>query len=214
MRRFVTIIALSTLPMAACGGGKSDAEKAMDAASKQLEQASKAANQGDAAKSLDEMGKALGALAGTNASQKPVDPVSFKDLETVFPDLAGWEKGKVSGEKASSPVPYSQAGVTYSNGDAQIEAKIVDSGFNQLLIAPMTMMMKAGYEKESDEGYERATKIAGFPGWERYDSNAKSGEVTAVIGQRFILTVKGDSVPDTKVLQQVAEKANLGKLPK
>lgn len=216
MRRFVTIVALATLAAApACGGGKSESEKALDAASKQLDQAAKSADQGNAAKSLEDMGKALGALAGGgNANQKPVDPVSFKDLQAAFPDLPGWEKGKMKGEKMTSPVPYSQAEVSYTNGDARITAKLVDSGFNQLLIAPMTMMMKAGFEKETDEGYERSAKIAGLPGWEKYNTNSKSGEVNAIVGNRFILTVEGENVPDTKVLQQVAEKANLSKLPK
>ena len=213
MHKYVAVVAIAVLTVTAAACGKSESQKAAEAASKQLDQAAKAAEQGDTAKSLEEMGKALGALSGGNANQKAVEPISFKDLQTVFPDLDGWEKGKMKGEKMTSPVPYSQAEVTYTRGESRINAKLVDSGFNQLLIAPMTMMMKAGYEKETDEGFERSTKIAGFPGWEKYDSNAKSGEVSAVVGQRFILTVEGENVPDTKALQQVAQKANLAKLP-
>jgi hypothetical protein len=113
----------------------------------------------------------------------------------------------------SSPVPFSQATVTYTKGDSSIDAKMVDSGFNQLLIAPLTMFMARGYERETDEGYEKSAKVAGLPGWERWNTESKSGEVSAVVGKRFILTVQGDNIEDTRVLYQVAEKANFKGLP-
>ncbi len=210
MRSFVVIVSAVVVAVTAAACGKSEQQKAAEAAAKQLEEAAKSAESGDTAKSLEEMGKALGALAGGGSGEnKPIEPVSFRELQVAFPEFEGWEKGKPTGEKMSSPVPFSQAEVRYTKGDERIEAKLVDSGFNQLLIAPLSMFLSAGYEKETDDGYEKAVKVAGFPGFERWNSEAKTGEVTAVISKRFILTVEGENLTDTKVLHQFAERANL-----
>ena len=214
MRSFVVIVSAVVVAVTAAACGKSEQQKAAEAAAKQLEEAAKSAESGDTAKSLEEMGKALGALAGGGSGEnKPIEPVSFRELQVAFPEFEGWEKGKPTGERMSSPVPFSEAEVRYTKGDAQIEAKLVDSGFNQLLIAPLSMFLSAGYEKETEDGYEKAVKVAGFPGFERWNSEAKTGEVTAVISKRFILTVEGENLTDTKVLHQFAERANLRALP-
>ena len=56
------------------------------------------------AKWFEDMAKGLGAMASGNSDQKPVDPVSFSELQTVFGDLSGWEKGKPTGESMTVPV--------------------------------------------------------------------------------------------------------------
>src|SRR5712692_7030 len=65
----------------------------------------------DMARGLTDMAKSLSAMAGGDPNQKPVDPVSFKDLQTVLPDVAGWQKGKPTGERMTSPVNYAEAAV-------------------------------------------------------------------------------------------------------
>ncbi len=81
--------------------------------------------------------------------------------------------GKPTGEKMTAPVSYSKASVTYRKGDAHIEATLVDSGFNQLLLLPYTWIQNMGYEKETEHGYEKAVKVAGHPGFEKWDSAGK-----------------------------------------
>jgi len=89
----------------------------------QAQQTAKEATKG-VAESAQEMAKGFEAMAkgmqdmAANANTKPVDPVSFRDLQTAFPDLAGWEKGKPTGEKMTSPFAYSEARVSYSKGDS------------------------------------------------------------------------------------------------
>jgi hypothetical protein len=213
MRRYVALVSVAAVAVTAAACGKSEQQKAAEAASQQLEQAAKSAEQGETAKSLEEMGKALGALAaGGDSNQKAVEPVSFKVLQAAFPELEGWQREKPTGEKMNSPVSFSQATVRYTKGDQSIEAKLVDSGFNQLLIAPLSMYLTAGYERETEDGYEKSTKVGDNPGWETWKSESKRGELNTVVGKRFILTLEGDNLPDTKPLHEFAKRVNLGGL--
>ena len=135
-----------------------------------------------------------------SADVKPVDPVSFRDLQTAFGNLKGWEKDKPTGERMTAPVAFSEASVTYRQGDASINAKIIDSGFNQILMAPFAMFLSAGYEKETEDGYEKSVKVGEHPGWEKWNSEGKDGELNAVISKRFLLTLEGNGIESTKVL--------------
>jgi hypothetical protein len=204
----VTVLAV-VIATAGCGGSNErQAENAANAAAaKTAEQGAKQAAQG-----LEAMAKGLEAMANGAAAGKAVDPVSFRDLQTFFPDLDGWEKEKPTGERMTSPFAFSQAEVRYSKGDSQIEMKLVDSGFNQLLFTPFAMMMQAGYEKETQSGYEKSTTVAGMPGWEKWNTDGKDGSVNALVGKRFLLSIEGSNVPDVKALHTIAAKIDLNKL--
>jgi hypothetical protein len=226
----VTGLALALAAAAACG--KSPAEKQAEETAKAIEQATKSAEQAsksaeeagksagqaaqEASKGLEQFAKGLqgmaGAMSGTNGNQQPVEPVSFKELQTVFVPLDGWEMGKPTGEKLTMPFAYSQAKVKYHKGESRIEVTVTDSGLNQLFMVPFGMFLTAGYEKETENGYEKSAKIAGYPGWEKWNSSSKNGEVNAFVNKRFLVQIEGDDVEDTKVLHQLAESSNLAKL--
>jgi hypothetical protein len=191
------------------------AEEAAKEAARAIEQAAKSTETGaaQAAKGLEQMAKGLEAMAGGGGGNPaPVDPVSFRDLQTLFPELDGWEKAKPTGERMTAPFSFSQAEVRYRKGDARIEIKIVDSGFNQLLFTPIAMFMQAGYEKETSSGYEKSTTVGGQPGWEKWNTDGKDGEVNALVAKRYILTVEGRNVDDIKVLHDVIGRVDLARL--
>src|SRR5512139_2330083 len=76
---------------------------------KQAEQTAQTAEKaaGEAAKGLEQMAKGLEAMAGgASSGQKAVDPVSFRDMIALMPELDGWEKAKPTGEKMTSPFAY------------------------------------------------------------------------------------------------------------
>lgn len=112
----------------------------------------------------------------------------------------------------SAPVPFSKTEVSYSKGDANVNVEITDSGFNRLVFAPFMMMMAAGYEKETDTGYEKATKIGGNPGLEKWNSENKDGEITVLVANRFIVKFEGDGLDDIKALQSFVSATDLTKL--
>lgn len=239
--RFTSLLLALALAAGGCGKSEQEkqqeeAKKQIEAAQKQLEEAGKKAAEAagqagdaagkageaagkagavaatEAAKGLEAFAKGLQGLAATGPDGKPVQPINFHELQTTFVPLDGWEMGKPTGSQMSAPVSYSTAEVTYRKGDARIEVSVMDSGFSQLLIGPFTMYLTSGYEKETENGYEKSVKVAGNPGWEKWDSQDKRGEVAAFVGKRFVVNFKGNGIDNTKVLYQLAESSNLTKL--
>jgi hypothetical protein len=201
-RRGLVLSAAFALAVAGCGGSEE-------------QQAAQTAEQGaaEAAKGLEQLAKGLESMAGGGSgSQKPVDPVSFRDLMALFPDIDGWEKEKPTGERMTSPFAFSTAEVGYTKGDARVEVKLTDSGFNQLLLTPYAMFLTAGYEKETSDGYEKSTQVAGQPGWEKWSTESKDGELNALVGKRFLLQIEGSQIDDIKVLHEVAGKIDMARV--
>ena len=216
-----------TLALAATAGcGKSAEQKRQEEAAKQLEEAAKqmekagtdaqkAAEQGAAgmAAGMEALAKGLGAAAGVANGGTTVDPLPFRDLQVSFADLDGWEKMKPTGETMTAPFKISNAAVRYKKGDAEIRVKITDSAYNALMLVPFSWVTNTGYEKETETGYEKAVKVAGFPGLEKWNTDGKDGELTLVANKRYIVEIEGDDIDDTKVLHQLAESMALSKLP-
>jgi hypothetical protein len=224
INRFVIAIALVTL--VACG--KSEAEKQAEEAAEQAKKAAEAMQKaaeaggaaaaqgaaGAAAQGMEAFAKAMQAAATAAGGNdgKPVNPVSFQQLQTVLPAVSGWEMEKPRGERMTMPVPFSQTEATYKNGEAEIEVKIVDSAFSSLLVAPWAMFLTAGYEKETSDGYEKSVNVGGNPGFEKWNTDDKDGELNLVVAKRFLVTIEGNRIADAKVLHEFASKLDTGKL--
>jgi hypothetical protein len=217
-----------TLALAATSGcfGKSaeqkrqeEAAKQLEDAAKKLEQAGKDAQQGGQkaaegmAAGMEALAKGLGAAAGAANGGKTVDPLNFRDLQAAFVDLPGWEKKKPTGETISAPFKISTAEVRYTKEQSEIRVKITDSAYNALMLVPFSWLSSMGIDKETENGYEKSVKVAGFPGLEKFNTESKDGELTIVANKRYIVEIEGSDVPDAKVLTQVAEAMSLGKLP-
>ncbi|HEY0876528.1 MAG TPA: hypothetical protein VGD94_23845 [Vicinamibacterales bacterium] len=216
MKRLALCVLAATVMVAGCG--KSEAEKQAEEAAKVAEQAAKdaEATAESAAKGLEAMAKGLEQLATgaapTGEDGKPAEPVRFQDLIALLPEIDGWEQEQPTGERMTSPFPTANAKATYTKGDARIDVEVVDSGFNQLLLAPAMMFLQSGYSVENTSGYEKATTVNGQPGWEKWDIPSKSGEVNALVGKRFLVTIEGDNIDDTNILKEVASKIDFGRL--
>jgi len=212
-RSFAVAVAFAC-SAAACGGSDSQQAPAQTPPStEQAQSGGQGQMQGveEMAKGFEAMAKGLTAATG-GGDAKPVDPVSFRELQTVMPEISGWERTNPTGERMTSPFSFSQATVTYRKGDASVEQKIVDSGFNQLLFAPFSMFMVAGYEKETQDGYERSVSIGGNPGWEKWDKGSRNGELSVVVNKRFLVQLEGSDLDDIKLLHDVLAQTDLTKL--
>jgi hypothetical protein len=207
---YLGLAALLAIGLSACGGAK-PAQQATPSQAVQPAQSGGPASAGDVARGFEAMAKGAKEMEELS-NLPPVEPVSFREFEPLFPDLAGWEKGKPEGEKMTAPIAVSQSRLEYTKGDSRIEAKIVDSGNSRMFMAPFLVYLTAGYEKQTSNGYEKSIKFASYPAWEQWDNEGKSGELNVLVNKRFLLTLNGSSIESTKVLQDLAGKFDLGKL--
>ncbi len=239
MRRLMigSLVAIVALGVSACGSSNkqddaaaaageaarqagAEAQKAGAAAQQAGDQAQRAAGAGGdvgggAAQSFGDMAKGFEQMAKgfqQGAGGKTVEPVSFRELQALLPQVPGWTMAAPEGARMTTPVTFSQASVNYSKGEATVEATIVDSGLNQLFFAPMTMFMATGYERQTANGYEKASVVNGNPGWERWDGATKDGELNMVVGQRFLVTLKGSGIGDARALREFMNRIDAGKL--
>ena len=219
MRQILSVMLVAALVTAACG--KSEAQKQAEQAAENLKKAAedmaKAAEQqgtAAAAQGANDMAKAMqgmaAALSGTGADGKPIEPVALQSLQSHLPKVSGWEMEEPEGERMNMPVPFSQVGTTYKKGEARIDAKIVDTGFAQMLMAPWSMMLASGYNHETSSGYEKATTLSGNPAIEKWNKGAKNGELDVLVGKRFMVTLEGHDIDDMKQLQDFASNFNFG----
>jgi len=143
----------------------------------------------------------------------PDAPLSrFKELQSILPDVPGWEKNHPEAERMTAPVSFSYASTKYKKGNIEVTEKITDSGFNQLLVAPISMMLAAGYAKQSTEGFEKSTTIAGYPAFEKWDKSDKNSQLTVFVNQRFLVELEGSGMSDNKELQAFLVHTDLKKL--
>ncbi len=164
----------------------------------------------DLAKGFEAMARGLGAAAGSAAgTAAAVEPVDFHVLEELLPEVSGWERRKPTGERITMPVAHSSAKAEFTNGSARVQVRIVDSGYHQILMTPLAFMLAAGYSKETDTGYEKATTVSGNPGFVKWNDNGKRGELTAVVNNRFVVEVTGRRLADVKDLQVFMDRTDL-----
>jgi hypothetical protein len=211
------IVPLAIVVLTTIGCGKSEEQQQAEALAKSATQAQQGAENvakgaEAAAKGMADLASGLGAAFGGDPNVKPVPPVSFRDLQALLPEPSGWQREKPTGERMTAPVNFAEASVRMMKGDATVTVKITDSALNQILVAPFAMFLAGNYERETDRGYEKSIKIGDSPGFEKWDSETKSGDLTVIVNKRFIVEVDGSTIDDPKVLHEILEKTDLKKL--
>lgn len=141
-------------------------------------------------------------------TQRTATAVEFEKLMGLLPENASWTRTKPKGEQVFMGATMSKAEAEYQKGEATIDLEIVDSSFNQLVLSPITMFLTQGYSERSVEGYSRSVALSGHPGFEKWNHEAKRGEVTVVLGNRFIVQATGrnvDNIDPVKALVQAVD---------
>jgi len=199
-----------TLPSIGCDRG---AEHAASEAQRATEDARRAADDAGAERltqGLEGMADGLATMAGDAA----VDPIDFRVLQQLFPEVDGWVRGTPSGQQMTAPIAFAQAEVVYTDStNGRVEAKVVDSAFQSLLIAPVKMLLGSGFEREDEFSHQRSTEIDGSPGWETWDAREGEAQITLIVNDRFLLTLEGRNLTAPDVLQQIARGIDRAKLP-
>jgi len=193
------------LLLAACG--KSEEQKQAEAIEESTKQMAEAMKTGGAA----EPNAAGGAFGAAQAAEA----VDFRELKALLPeDLSGMKRSNAEGERAGA------MGFTISKAEAQYDS---DSGANARItitdvgamagVAAMAMYAWAAgsVDRETETSYERSTTIKGYKGYEKYDSQSKSGEVQVLVAGRFVVGVNGNNMP-MDAIKAALEKMDLGRL--
>lgn len=156
---------------------------------------------------------ALGALmqGSTNAAATLVD---FRDLKAMLPaELPGYRRTAAGGERTGAMgISIAKAEGSYESGyGARVTIRLTDTGGTGLASMMGAGIEMADIDRESDDGYERSTTIAGQKAIEEYNTRRKSGSVKMFVAKRFLVEIEGDEVaPET--LTEAATLIDLAKL--
>jgi len=213
MKRSLVVVCAALLVTTACG--KSEAEKQAEEVAKAAEQIAKGAEQaakgaeGSVAEGLQQMAKGLQQM-GQGTAAKPVD---FEALIALIPEMSGWTRSKPRGEQQTAMgMSTSKAEARYEKGESSIDLDITDSSLNQIFLAPFMMFMASGYSERSSDGYTKSAPVNGHPGFEKWENEPKRGEITIVVGNRFLVQANGRDVENLDQVRQLVQAIDLAKL--
>ena len=178
MKKTILLGSLLVVALWSCGG--KEEEQAREEPKNAMEAIQQMA---DKAKEMQEKG--------------PVDPVDFRSLKELMPaTAAGMTRTEATGEKnGAMGFSVSQAQAKYEKDDSRVEVEIMDTGgVGGMAMMGMAAWAMADVDKETATGYEKTTRIDGMKAYEKYDNDSKDGEVNVLVGDRFVVNVKGRNV--------------------
>lgn len=143
---------------------------------------------------------------------KDVERVALGDLMPILPRVAGWTRAEPVGERITEPIPTTSAKAIYERAGVRVQVQIVDSALNDLLAPLMDMVAKGNHEKRRGASYERATAIKGQPAIEKWDDEAKLGELTMLVHRRFLVTAEGQGAGILPALKELASHIDFSRL--
>jgi hypothetical protein len=185
----VAPLALVLTGLAACGDTAPDANNPLAQFTAAAEQMQKAAE--------------------SFTNRKPVPPVAFRELIEFLPGkIGGMKRQEPKGETAKvGSWQYSQADVRFDGegGSRSVDVGIFDYAHIPLLYVPFNAIIGMEVAKESTEGYQRSTKIAGYPGFEEWNRRGTS-EAVVLVGDRFVVKAEARGMGEgaaRKVLESI-----------
>ena len=181
--------------------------KTMEEVGKKAEAAQKSGNQEEQLKVAME---GLGAVLGGG---KRYDPLAIDQLKPFVPDtVAGLPKTRSNAEKSGvGGFMVSKAEASYGDGGGKrVDLEITDTGGASGLLGLAGWASLQG-EKEDDSGVERTRKEGGRLVHEKVSKQGGTNEFTIVIGDRFVVTARGQGVGIEQLKSTVAS-LDLGKL--
>lgn len=124
------------------------------------------------------------------------EPLDFRELRDLMPaKLGSYARKDVGGEKtAIAGFGVSKAKAEYAGTKGTITLNIVDTGGLRAVKMARAPWLYATMDKEDQNGYERTTKVAGYPAYEKYSETRKTGEAAVIVVDRFIVTATGKDV--------------------
>ena len=158
--------------------------------------------------------KELAAQAEEMSKKGPVETIDFRKLKEMLPaDADGLPRKEATGEKnGAAGYTISTAEGKYGNEDGSetIDLTIVDAGGGPVMMGLAAWSM-IDVDKETENGYEKTSKMGDNKSYEKYDNKDKNGEVAVLVNKRFIITAEGRGVSMDKI-KSALEDIDLDKL--
>lgn len=210
----VLLLTVGVFALQSCGGGadKNKAEEDDALISVETEDADgKTSVKIDSDNLSDAINSAVKQATGNETEAKEV--VDYKELKDFMPNsIIGMNRTDISGQKSGAMGQnLSTAEARYEEGNKSLQISVVDAGGSALALAGLAMWANMDMSSESDDGYERTTKINGYKAFEQYDNKNESGQISVLIEDRFIVNVEGDNI-SAKDLKRAMDKLDLKKL--
>jgi MFS family permease len=171
-------------------GKLQDLGKKLEESNKKVEAAQKS---GDKKAQATAAMETLGTLLGGG---KRVDPIAIGQLKAFVPDtFAGLAKTSSNAEKSGiAGLMVSKAEAQYGDGAGKtVSLDISDTGGVSGLLGLASWAGVEG-EKDDDSGTEKTEKIGGRLVHERTSKRGGRNEFGLVLGDRFVVSAKGDGV--------------------
>ena len=130
--------------------------------------------------------------------QEAVRPLELDDLKALLPKrLLGMERTEYSANKTGAfGFNVSVASAVYEEGETRLEVVFTDAGRFTQAVSGLANWTKFEVDKEDQNGYERTTEIEGYRAYEKYDRTRRHGELSLLIGDRFVVAIKGDEMKE------------------
>jgi hypothetical protein len=214
---FLFLLALG-LFISACGGGASDSssngeEAATEESSRQSGNSGSAEN--DPAAAMQEAAKQMQEAMKNMGGENGAEPINFRELKELLPDkVAGMSTENKSGETAGAMgFKVSTAEADYRDGNQSIKINIVDAAGISTVMMGMAAWANLDFDRESDTEVERTFTLDGYKAFESYNFNDKSGNVSVLVADRFVVNAEGRNV-ERKDLQDAVKEVGFKKLEK
>lgn len=141
-----------------------------------------------------DLGK-LQAAAKAIENSEAVTATDPDSLKAYLPaSVAGFSRTEVSASSASAAgIEGSQAEAQYTRGESNLKLQVTDIGQAGAL-ASIAGAVNMKSSKETATGYEKTGVVDGRMTQESYDRQAKSGEYSVLVGERFMVEASGNGV--------------------
>lgn len=141
-----------------------------------------------------DLGK-LQAAAKAIENSEAVTATDPDSLKAYLPaSIAGFTRTEMSGSTASAAgIEGSQAEAQYTRGESNLKLKVTDIGQAGAL-ASIAGAVNMTSSKETATGYEKTGVVNGRMTQESYDRQARSGEYSVLVGERFMVEASGNGV--------------------
>jgi len=163
---------------------------------------------------LAALGQAMGGMAGQPAGQPgqaaaPAALVPWQSLSQALPTAApGWAmQGQIEGSTANAlGIAVSQAKCDLTQGAMAADVEILDNAMAAGMAA-MGFAMMGNMSADTSESRSSRVNFGAYPGMQNFSKTSNSADVTIVVGNRILVTVKvtntGSEAPALQLAQSV-----------